>query len=95
MHCFLDVRDPHVDLDVQTCLLKLSEVLFKPSDETAPPKLALAIPISTGPPPEILTPTLPKIRIPVQPVPSSAVEPPVDPRQYLTDFFSTTQSHKG
>ncbi|KAG0147815.1 hypothetical protein CROQUDRAFT_655590 [Cronartium quercuum f. sp. fusiforme G11] len=92
--CLVSVMlDPNVDLDVQTCLLKLSEVLFKASDETVPPKLALEIPTNTASTVELLTPTLPKIRIPA---PSSAVEPQVDkvlsPRIVLKDRTQLSSS---
>lgn len=69
--CIMSVMlHPHVDTDVQTCLLKLSEVLFKPSNESVPIGLLEEKP-SIAP---SSTPTLPKIRIPAS---SAAVEPQV------------------
>ncbi|KAH9824294.1 hypothetical protein DFH28DRAFT_1103158 [Melampsora americana] len=69
--CIVSVMlDPNVDLDVQTCLIKISEVLFKPSDESVPPK-ALVISTNVEPSVEISTPTLPKIKIAA---PSSAID---------------------
>ncbi|WAQ86369.1 hypothetical protein PtA15_7A95 [Puccinia triticina] len=54
--CIMSVMlDPAVDTDVQTCLLKISEILFKPSDESVPvripeekrPKSEAPMPVST------------------------------------------------
>ncbi|CAH7673331.1 expressed protein [Phakopsora pachyrhizi] len=70
--CIMSVMlDPEVDVDVQTCLLKISEVLFKPSDESVPIK------ISNPTEPVTTTPTLPKIRIPASSTTIEAVQPPV------------------
>ncbi|KAA1114250.1 hypothetical protein PGT21_001821 [Puccinia graminis f. sp. tritici] len=70
--CILSVMlHPTVDTDVQTCLLKISEVLFKPSDESVP----VRIPEEKQPQVEAPVPVATKIRIHAPSV------PPIEPSQ--------------
>ncbi|EFP77426.2 uncharacterized protein PGTG_03382 [Puccinia graminis f. sp. tritici CRL 75-36-700-3] len=70
--CIMSVMlHPTVDTDVQTCLLKISEVLFKPSDESVP----VRIPEEKQPPVEAPVPVATKIRIHAPSV------PPIEPSQ--------------
>ncbi|KAI7963119.1 hypothetical protein MJO28_001213 [Puccinia striiformis f. sp. tritici] len=69
--CIMSVMlDPTVDTDVQTCLLKISEVLFKPSDESVPIRIPEEKPIVVDAPLPVST----KIRIHAPSVP--LIEPP-------------------
>ncbi|WAR57083.1 hypothetical protein PtB15_8B128 [Puccinia triticina] len=63
------IIDPAVDTDVQTCLLKISEILFKPSDESVP----VRIPEEKRPESEAPMPVSTKIRIHAPSAP--AIEP--------------------
>ncbi|WAR52569.1 hypothetical protein PtB15_1B1012 [Puccinia triticina] len=68
--CIMSVMlDPAVDTDVQTCLLKISEILFKPSDESVP----VRIPEEKRPESEAPMPVSTKIRIHAPSAP--AIEP--------------------
>jgi transcription initiation factor TFIID subunit 2 len=79
----LHFRHPTVDTDVQTCLLKISEVLFKPSDESVP----VRIPEEKQPVVEAPVPVATKIRIHAPSV------PPIEPSQSPGLFLSSPGSH--
>ncbi|MBW0488935.1 hypothetical protein O181_028650 [Austropuccinia psidii MF-1] len=85
--CIMSVMlHPSVDVDVQTCLLKISEVLFKPSDESVP----ICIPIEPLQPLEIETPILPKIRIPAT---LATIELPLPPAPLPKIILKDNQFH--
>ncbi|PLW33747.1 hypothetical protein PCASD_12510 [Puccinia coronata f. sp. avenae] len=70
--CIMSVMlHPNIDTDVQTCLLKISEVLFKPSDESVP----IRLPEVPQPVAEVPMPVSTKIRI------HAPSAPPIEPAQ--------------